>query len=341
MNLDVKDLRILELLAINCRFSLTTLANSISLSKASVKNRIDKLTKSGIIYKFATLTNIGKLGYGQYIIFLKLQNLSKAIEENLIKFLNNHEYVFAILKTSGVWDCIVFAACKDNVHFNQILNEITDFCGDNLKDYDFAIWIGDYKYTHSIKDIDKGTKILIKRRDPSFSRELLLKQKEYKMEKKEEIDKKDLQILRILNENPRIGLKEIGKSVSLSIETVGYRIRNLIKKEFILGFTCIPDFFKLGYNNYILFVQTKKMGKEAEKELIDFLQKSDFIMIAMKLAGKWNFFTSISARNLEEYSQFVELINQRFSKIIKSHETLNVINWFKYDLFPEATLRTD
>ena len=78
MKLDTKDLRIMELLAINCRFSLTTLAHSIALSKASIKNRIDKLVEAGIIHKFTTLTNISKLGYGEYLLFLKLQNLTKA-----------------------------------------------------------------------------------------------------------------------------------------------------------------------------------------------------------------------------------------------------------------------
>ena len=336
MKLDTKDLRIMELLAINCRFSLTTLAHSIALSKASIKNRIDKLVEAGIIHKFTTLTNISKLGYGEYLLFLKLQNLTKAKEDRIITFLQKHKLIFAILKTSGVWNYLIFIASKDNGHFNDIKNEIIDYCGDNAQDYDFAIWIKDYKFTHSIKDMDKGTKASIIKRDPSFSRELLLKPKEYKTEKKENIGGKDLEILKTLNKNPRSDLKKIGEHVSLSIETVGYRIRNLIKKGFILGFSCVPDFFKLGYNNYFLFVQTKNLSKENEKEVIDFLQKNDFIVIAMKLVGKWNFFTSISARNLEEYNSIVDVFQQKFSNIIKSHETLNIINWHKYELFPEG-----
>ena len=336
MKLDTKDLRIMELLAINCRFSLTTLAHSIALSKASIKNRIDKLVEAGIIHKFTTLTNISKLGYGEYLLFLKLQNLTKAKEDRIITFLQKHKLIFAILKTSGVWNYLIFIASKDNGHFNDIKNEIIDYCGDNAQDYDFAIWIKDYKFTHSIKDMDKGTKASIIKRDPSFSRELLLKPKEYKTEKKENIGGKDLEILKTLNKNPRSDLKKIGEHVSLSIETVGYRIRNLIKKGFILRFSCVPDFFKLGYNNYFLFVQTKNLSKENEKEVIDFLQKNDFIVIAMKLVGKWNFFTSISARNLEEYNSIVDVFQQKFSNIIKSHETLNIINWHKYELFPEG-----
>ncbi len=336
MKLDTKDLRIMELLAINCRFSLTTLAHSIALSKASIKNRIDKLVEAGIIHKFTTLTNISKLGYGEYLLFLKLQNLTKAKEDRIITFLQKHKLIFAILKTSGVWNYLIFIASKDNGHFNDIKNEIIDYCGDNAQDYDVAIWIKDYKFTHSIKDMDKGTKASIIKRDPSFSRELLLKPKEYKTEKKENIGGKDLEILKTLNKNPRSDLKKIGEHVSLSIETVGYRIRNLIKKGFILGFSCVPDFFKLGYNNYFLFVQTKNLSKENEKEVIDFLQKNDFIVIAMKLVGKWNFFTSISARNLEEYNQIVDVFQQKFAKIIKSHETLNIINWYRYELFPEG-----
>jgi len=336
MALDTKDLRILELLAINCRFSLTTLSHSVALSKASVKNRIDKLVEAGIIHTFTTLTNISKLGYGEYLLFLKLHNLTKAREDQILKFLKGHKLIFAILKTSGVWNYLVFIASKDNEHFNDIKNDIIDYCGDNAQDYDVAIWIKDYKFTHSIKDMDKGTKASTIKRDPSFSRELLLKPKEYKTEKKEAIDGKDVEILKALNKNPRADLKEIGKQVGLSIETTGYRIRNLIRKDFILGFSCVPDFFKLGYNNYFLFIQTKNVSKESEKEVVDFLQKNDFIVIAMKLMGRWNLFTSISARNLEEYNQIVDVLQQKFAEIIKSHETLNIINWHKYELFPDG-----
>src|SRR3989344_1962466 len=297
MALDTKDLRILELLAINCRFSLTTLSHSVALSKASVKNRIDKLVEAGTIHTFTTLTNISKLGYGEYLLFLKLHNLTKAREDQILKFLKGHKLIFAILKTSGVWNYLVFIASKD---------------------------------------MDKGTKASTIKRDPSFSRELLLKPKEYKTEKKEAIDGKDVEILKALNKNPRADLKEIGKQVGLSIETTGYRIRNLIRKDFILAFSCVPDFVKLGYNNYFLFIQTKNVSKESEKEIIDFLQKNDFIVIAMKLMGRWNLFTSISARNLEEYNQIVDVLQQKFAEIIKSHETLNIINWHKYELFPDG-----
>src|SRR3989344_4851007 len=155
MKLDTKDLRILELLAINCRFSLTTLGQSVALSKASVKNRIDRLIGEGIVHSFTTLTNISKLGYGEYLLFLKLQNLTKARESQIIAFLQKHALIFAILKTSGVWNYLVFIASRDNAHFNDLKNEIIDYCGDNVQDHDMAIWFKDYKFTHSIKDMDK------------------------------------------------------------------------------------------------------------------------------------------------------------------------------------------
>jgi len=61
-------------------------------------------------------------------------------------------------------------------------------------------------------------------------------------------DEKDLEILRILQENGRASYSEIAKKLGLSEAAVYTRIQKLIKQGFIKKIQAIVDSEKLGYN---------------------------------------------------------------------------------------------
>jgi len=66
-----------------------------------------------------------------------------------------------------------------------------------------------------------------------------------------QIDKKDIEIIKILEEDSRMSILELGRKVKLSHETVRYRINKLVKKGIIEKFTVSVNKNKLGFNNDI------------------------------------------------------------------------------------------
>jgi len=336
MELDKKDLRILELLTVNCRYSIKDIAKAINSSKDTVRYRINNLIKNNYIYKFITLINFSVLGYDQYYLNLELQNLNPKKEDIIRKKLKNNKNVFLIVETSGKWDFFIGVACKGVQNYDKILRQIYAICGNNLADSESVAWIKDYKYTHTIEGIKLGTYLKYKNRDPSFSRDLF-KPKEFEfVEKVENLDKKDLNILRIIADNPRIELKSLGERIKLTGEAVRNRIKKLIEKGVILGFSAIPNFFNLGYQSYFLLIQSNNLTPEKEKKFKEFLQKKDYTIISFKTIGRYDILLSISVKDLNEFNKVLTELKESQSEIIEKYEALPLLNWYKYTLFPEG-----
>ncbi|MEA3287770.1 MAG: Lrp/AsnC family transcriptional regulator [Candidatus Marinimicrobia bacterium] len=60
------------------------------------------------------------------------------------------------------------------------------------------------------------------------------------------IDKRDIQILKLLQENGRVTASEISKGVELSIPAIGERMKKLTEKGLIKGYSTVLDHKKAG-----------------------------------------------------------------------------------------------
>ncbi|MFH1290198.1 MAG: Lrp/AsnC family transcriptional regulator [Nanoarchaeota archaeon] len=337
--MDKKDIRILELLSVNCRYSIKDIARATLLSKDAVKYRINNLIKNQLIYKFLTLINFSAFGYDQYYINIQLQNISPKKEQLIIAKLTKNPNIFFLVKTSGRWDFFLGMTCKNVQQFDKTLRKVYEILGQNLADSESVVWLKDYKYTHTIEGIKLNTKLNYKNRDPSFSKELFSKKKEFKI-RKISLKEKDLEILKHFSENPRIELKALGQKVKLTGEAARYRIKNLIEKEIILGFTAVPNFFNLGYQTHFLLIQAKNLTTENEKLLEKFLQEKDYTIISFKTIGKFDILISLSVKDLNEFDLALTEIRNKLSPIIKTYETMPILAWYKYTLFPETLYKT-
>ncbi|HIH35234.1 MAG TPA: winged helix-turn-helix transcriptional regulator, partial [Methanosphaera sp.] len=63
LTMDTLDKQILELLSDDGRKSYRKISRELGVSVGTIHNRVDKLTKSGIISKFVPVINHEKLGY--------------------------------------------------------------------------------------------------------------------------------------------------------------------------------------------------------------------------------------------------------------------------------------
>ena len=61
--MDKKDLRILELLAQNCRLTNQIISKAVNISKDAVKYRIKNLEENKVILNYALIVNNFKLGF--------------------------------------------------------------------------------------------------------------------------------------------------------------------------------------------------------------------------------------------------------------------------------------
>ena len=78
------------------------------------------------------------------------------------------------------------------------------------------------------------------------------------------LDKKDLQILGILDWNARMPITQVAKKVKLNKDVVRYRIRNLEKQEIISAYYSLINISKIGYLTFRLYLDLKDVSKEIE-----------------------------------------------------------------------------
>jgi len=72
--LDKSDLSILPALARDCRTSYSNISSQIGLTAKSVKARVKKMVRSGVIEKFVVRVNTAAFGYTTAVAIIKTRN---------------------------------------------------------------------------------------------------------------------------------------------------------------------------------------------------------------------------------------------------------------------------
>lgn len=120
------------------------------------------------------------------------------------------------------------------------------------------------------------------------------------------LDKKDKDILRILQQNGRMKAKEIAKRINSPITTVVSKIKRMEKNGIIKGYTAIVDNRAVGMPviAYVLISFNKSSNisqKELAKKLAEFKQVCEVSIIA----GEWDILVKVKEESVESIGNFV------------------------------------
>lgn len=148
------------------------------------------------------------------------------------------------------------------------------------------------------------------------------------------LHKNDKKILSILCKNVRIPLSKIARLVSLSRQSVEYRIKVMEREKLIVGSRTMINIGKLGYSSFHFFVNIQ--DKKSEKELIERSIKSPYVNTLISYSGKWNFEVSIMARTpnvaIEEFGELVKGL-----KVVDSFPCI-ILNTINANVLPSNML---
>ncbi len=147
-----------------------------------------------------------------------------------------------------------------------------------------------------------------------------------------QIDRKDREILFHLSLNARASLTEIAKKTRLSKEVIHYRLKNLEKKSIIEGYYAIINTYKMGKEFYRVYMKAINMTTNIEKQFIQFLQNHPAIAWMVEVDGDLDFLYVIWAKNISEFEETYNEINNKFGKYIeqKYFSVMTNVYYFKY-----------
>ncbi len=125
--LDDKDRRLIALLKHDSRASVTVLAAKLSVSRATVQHRLERLLQSGAITRFTI--EVAAEHAGSHIKAIMMVEIEGALERSVISNLRRIPEITNTYATNGKWDLVVVVEAANLAEFDKVLREIRQVRG--------------------------------------------------------------------------------------------------------------------------------------------------------------------------------------------------------------------
>lgn len=120
------------------------------------------------------------------------------------------------------------------------------------------------------------------------------------------LDKTDIQILKVLQENGRITVKELAQRVHLSPTPVFERMRRMETAGIIERYTTILNASKLG-RGFVVFcsVKLRRMGKDIAHDFVNRIKDIPEVADCYNISGEFDYLLKIYAPDMQYYNEFI------------------------------------
>jgi DNA-binding Lrp family transcriptional regulator len=122
----------------------------------------------------------------------------------------------------------------------------------------------------------------------------------------DQLDDKDLQLLRLLQKNAKLTVKELAKEVNLSASPVFERVKRLEQEGFVKRYAAVLDAEKLN-RGFTVFCQIKlkihdrSVGYDFVKEILEIEEVAE----CYNISGDFDFLLKVQVRDMKHYQDFV------------------------------------
>ncbi len=126
------------------------------------------------------------------------------------------------------------------------------------------------------------------------------------MDSSGKLDRIDLQILRTLQANARLTVKELASQVSLSSTPVFERLKRLENGGYIKKYIAVLDAEKLN-QGFVVFcnVKMRKINREIAAEFTRIIRDIPEVTECYNISGSFDYLLKIHAPNMRYYQEFI------------------------------------
>lgn len=130
-------------------------------------------------------------------------------------------------------------------------------------------------------------------------------QKENSTSSSTALDTKDLAILRLLQQNARITVKEIAGQVHLSTTPVHERIKRMEESGVIRQYVTLLDHSKVKKGLMVIcYVSLKEHSKTAGNKFINTMQELNEVIECYNISGEFDFMLKVVCEDMNAYYDF-------------------------------------
>ncbi len=120
-----------------------------------------------------------------------------------------------------------------------------------------------------------------------------------------QLDEKDIEILKLLQDNARMTVKEIAEKVNLTPTPVHERIRRLEESAVIKQYATLIDPAKVGKGlTVICYVSLREHSKVAGSKFIKSIHALNEIAECYNISGEFDFMLKVVSENMDTYYDF-------------------------------------
>jgi len=319
VELSKKDREMLFAMDFDARVSYSDLAHKIDLSKQVIDYKIERLLKKGVIKDFYPVINAPRLGYRYCRLLLTLQNVTKEKKDEIVLYLYNHEKVFWLIKTQGMYDLIFATWMRSIREFKEFIYELEDA---------FGAYIKRKVETIGTEVIHYPNRFLL---STSSTKEIHISE----TEERAEIDELDRKILRSLCKDARTSYVDIGKKLKESPKVIAYRIKKMEQMKVIEGYRPNIDHNKIGYTHYKVFLTLNTFSKKELNAVKDYLRNNPLVIYVVEGIGlPADLDIEIMIRSPEQLYGFIDDIRFKFPMLIGEYDTLIFLDTLKLKYLP-------
>lgn len=119
------------------------------------------------------------------------------------------------------------------------------------------------------------------------------------------LDKKDMAILKLLQENARVTVKEISEKIHLSTTPVHERIKRMEESGVIKQYVTLVDQNKVDLNLMVIcYVSLKEHSKNAGVKFIKTINELHEVIECYSISGEFDFMLKVVCKDMNTYYDF-------------------------------------
>lgn len=122
----------------------------------------------------------------------------------------------------------------------------------------------------------------------------------------EKLDKIDIQLLKLLQENARLTNKELADRVNLSATPVFERVKRLEREGYIKKYVAILDPHKLN-QGFMVFccVKLSKLNKLIAEQFAITMKSVPQVSECYNISGEYDFLLKVQVPDMRDYQEFI------------------------------------
>ena len=140
------------------------------------------------------------------------------------------------------------------------------------------------------------------------------------------LDKINVEILNLLQQNARMSASEIASEVGLSVPAASERVKKLVESKNITGFNTKLNAKELGFD-LCAFIAVDSASSDHYNDIIDEAERNNSVLECHSVTGEGSHLLKIRVKNSTKLEKLLSYI-QSWPGVIRTH-TMLVLSTFK------------